>query len=541
MSPIKSLLCISLAVFWALQAPTRADAQSLAEPCRSHPTKTCLLAHAADLAEGISERYSRRSALNSVAMAQDRAGLSREAIETANRIADANYRAKTLSGINARRESERKKALREEGMVMVATVKELLTAGYAGEALDTAQSIEDGDARASAYASIAHAHAKAGRLAAAFGVVERMSPRRSYLAIQVIAPSWGPEGTIAENQRFAEGLTDPNWRDAALSYIAISQARAGRRGDAAQTLRKITEHSFWRATALQEIVQFHSESRHREEVDFWLSRTPDGLQRITAYMRVAENLAKAGDKEAARVWTLRARDGLRRAAASPVLRKQLAHPWGDSGFYVYIMCEQLIALGLLEEAIETAKIHSDRSLHAMVRSLVARKQLAQGKEQEALRTVEGIADPKERKQYRERVRAAIAARQARSGDAKGATETAKTIGNEERSDRALAAAIRAQLKAGDISEALETAKQVSKPDRVLVNIIREEAKAGNFALAIEFTEIIPDVRRRNGELVNIAREQTKAGEIHEAMSTAEKITGTTRYRAYMAIAEALPN
>lgn len=454
---------------------------------------------------------------------------------------DEKRRTQTLRTIKGARESRRHKAEHTRGFKLLPTVSKQLDSGQIDHALKTAQSIKDITARATAYAKIAHVHARAGRLADAFSVVERIEPKKQYLAEQQIASLWAHEKTISGNLRFAESLSNQKWRDVALGYVALSQAVAGRRAQASRTIDKITDDSYWRSNAVQQIIEHHTHKGNETEMAFWLTRVRGGLAKFKAYMRISLVREKAGNRKAAIDWALKARDELQRTAKSPKTRKQLAHPWGGVGFYVDFMCSRLVKLGLFEEAFKTAKIHPDPSLLAILAYSVASERVKRWKYDEALKTLDRIADAEERRNYKARLWGAIAQIRAESGNIAAGKGNAKTNKPDRSSDRALSALVDAKFKAGKIAEALAAAKKISNSRTPLRNVIRRHTKAGNFAFALQLAEIIIDRHYRNSEMTIIARAQAKAGQARAALATADKIKSWNPHRIYQAIAESFPN
>lgn len=244
---------------------------------------------------------------------------------------------------------------------------------------------------------------------------------------------------------------------------------------------------------------------------FWLTRVRGGLAKFKAYMRISLVREKAGNRKAAIDWALKARDELQRTAKSPKTRKQLAHPWGGVGFYVDFMCSRLVKLGLFEEAFKTAKIHPDPSLLAILAYSVASERVKRRKYDEALKTLDRIADAEERRNYKARLWGAIAQIRAESGNIAAGKGNAKTNKPDRSSDRALSALVDAKFK------------------------------AGNFAFALQLAEIIIDRHYRNSEMTIIARAQAKAGQARAALATADKIKSWNPHRIYQAIAESFPN
>ncbi|MDX1485400.1 MAG: hypothetical protein R3229_13065 [Alphaproteobacteria bacterium] len=545
MCSIKSLFCAVILVLWAFLAHGQ-DSQSMdtraPAECRSNPTRACVFAHAVSLAEqSTSYRGSRFLALHSIALAQDRLGLAGDARKTVARIRDPRRRAQTLRTIKGARESRRRKAEHERGVELWPTVSEQLASGRIDQALKIAQSIKGVTARATAYVMIAVFHAQAGSLAEAFGIVRRIGPRQQYLAEQRIASLWGPQETISANLRFAESQSNPTWRDVALSYVAISQAVAGDRVEAARTIDKVTGGSYWRANVVQRIIAYHSQKGNAAETVFWLAHVPDGIQKFQTYMGISGVRNKAGDRKAARDWALKARDELQRTAESPKTRNQMAHPWGGPLFYVNALCDRLIRLGLFKEAFEAAEIHPEPSLIKLLARTVANEKIKQGRYGEALRTAQRIADAEERENFKAELQAAIARHRTKAGGIAAGKGSAKTGKSGDSSDLALGLLVDAKFKDGKITDALAIAKKMSKTGAPFRALVRRHAKAGNFAFALQLAEIIIDPSSRNVELTIIAKAQTKAGHARAALVTAEKIKSPSPYRIYQAIAESFPN
>ena len=265
------------------------------------------------------------------------------------RIKDEKRRTQTLRTIKGARESRRRKAEHTRGFKLLPTVSKQLDSGQIDHALKTAQSIKDITARATAYAKIAHVHARAGRLADAFSVVERIEPKKQYLAEQQIASLWAHEKTISGNLRFAESLSNQKWRDVALGYVALSQAVAGRRAQASRTIDKITDDSYWRSNAVQQIIEHHTHKGNETEMAFWLTRVRGGLAKFKAYMRISLVREKAGNRKAAIDWALKARDELQRTAeAVPLMArcwlidKSIGHGDADSDLKsLSALCQKL--------------------------------------------------------------------------------------------------------------------------------------------------------------------------------------------------------
>jgi len=126
---------------------------------------------------------------------------------------------------------------------------------YFAIAKQTAESVRNASARASALGGIAVAQAKAGDISGAKQTAKSIenADARTW-ALRGIAVAQAKAGDISGAKKTAESITDAYARALALKSIAVAQAKAGDILGATQTAESI-KNAFTRASALANIAQ----------------------------------------------------------------------------------------------------------------------------------------------------------------------------------------------------------------------------------------------------------------------------------------------
>jgi RNA polymerase sigma factor (sigma-70 family) len=317
------------------------------------------------------------------------------------------------------------------------------------------------------------------------------------------------EAPVRQALEAARGVEDPNLRCLALQEVAKTQARAGDRDSAAQTLQEAVKaarlitgdsraHSiFWVGLVQLECGDRPGARKTFEEGVAAANAIKDTDARINALNNIAFRLAEANDRPAA-----------------------------QKAF--------LLAL----EAARSVPDATDREFRI---SWVASRQAWAGMVKEAFQTLDAITDPNAQRQvYRD-----IAVAQARAGDVKAALETVQRIPGPDNirnnmASMALQDIAEAQARAGDVKGALATAEMISE-DYAKAHAFaaiaaargkKERPKDRTIEKALAAAKAMEPGLARDGRLHQIAASQVKAGDLDGALQVAD----TIRDHGYKALA-----
>ena len=211
----------------------RTDSTRDVAPCLKTPTAGCLLAEAVESSKAVADRELRDWSLGEILVAEARAGLTRNARDTARRIRDPR--------------------------LIVVALRDIAEAqaqgGFAAEALAAAETIPDSLKRAEALASIAAIHAARGRDEAARAAAARLAATAEELTeptqqiafrarLAVILAGAGNDASAAQALNTAEAAAralPPAQKGTGLRHVALALAEMRRTGEALRLLGEIPD------------------------------------------------------------------------------------------------------------------------------------------------------------------------------------------------------------------------------------------------------------------------------------------------------------
>jgi len=349
-SLVLGFLVVGLA---ALSTNPSANAQTLlaqADPraeagwatCIDAPTRRCVLDQAVRIAESTKNdpptktlRALRFNALLSIAEAQARIGLSKEAVAA---FAQLQAEAESIA-------TEWAAPLSWFPFIKIAAA--MARAGMAQQARETAQSFKDEAVRGLSLEAIAKAQAKAGMIQEARETVRSLTDDLSILQVLLaITQSQARAGLIDEARKTAESIKLDSYRAEALAAIAEAEARAGRGKQAAATFNRAM--TLAQARKYDSVFVSIAGAQARAGLNDDARKT---LQFISNDIDRAEALAMIAEAEA--------RAGLAKQAAEDFERaiktaRSLADP-GQRSELIRMIAGAMAGAGLFQEAVQTVE------------------------------------------------------------------------------------------------------------------------------------------------------------------------------------------
>ncbi|XUM23144.1 hypothetical protein ACRAVF_06950 [Bradyrhizobium oligotrophicum S58] len=499
---------LGLAFASACPAPALAEAAPATAwtICTEAPKRACVLDQARHLAQSIARVH----ALQSVAQAQAKAGLRKQAVatfdlafRTAQSTTDGESRASKLISIA---KAQAAAGLSEAGATL-------------DEALRVTRSIDFDMSREDLLSSIALMRADDNHVAEAFELLQ--SIKRPWLRSKVliaIAQSQGRSGLTQEaavtyRQSVQESRLRPFWaigRSSILITIAKAQARAGLLQDAGTTLHRARRIAssirdepprFWNnlpfagpvimcVQALADVAVAQAGAGLASEGTATFERAhvialsiDNEMDRVDALIRLADALVKADRRESAAVIADEALQSVR----------SIAEEWRATMFGSIAAVQ--VAAGLAIEARATLD--------------------------EAMVAAPSIKDESQRALFWESIMAA----RLTLGDFSQAMNLTLFIASDHSLMKALEDLARAHLRAGHVNEALQLANAIE--NRLWRSLImgaaaEEDAKAGRFPEAFATAASIEDDTSHARALASIAVEQAKGGLTKDAMVTMDQ-------------------
>lgn len=475
--------------------------------CIKKPDFDCVIGLARSVANDIDTSF-RIYALRDIVATQTEAGDITSALETAQSITDAYWRADTLVEIVA--------VQAKAGNIQAA--KQTLA-----EALETAQSITDAKRRAGPLMKIAPAQAKVRDITSALETAQSIPDVGHAFALRGIATVQVEAGDIASALETAQSITDAWKRAEALVEVATAQAKAEDRYGASSTF----------ATALktvQRIANSLERVRGLSDIATAQAETGDGQaarQTLTAALGIAQSVTYAGSRANALKYIAVAQaeagdaQAARQTFTAALKTAQSATDATDADFRVKVLRDIATAqaqAGHRQAARQTltAALKIGQSItHAPSRELVlddlATAQVKLGDIPSALKTMQGITDAGSRLGILRR----IATAQVETGDGQAARhtltaalETAQSITHALSRGLALSGIATAYVKAGDIPSALKIAQGITVADyraAPLKDIAIAQAEAGNFKSAMKTAMNIEAMKVQVNALASIAK------------------------------------
>lgn len=456
-------------------------------------------------------------------------------------------------------------------------------AGFFHLASASAEALGTGEAQDSTLAWIARQQAEAGEFEAASATTHRIDDRRERAAaladLAAVQSQSGRDATAMFEGAMAAALavTDQNDRYAAVQAIVAAQLRAGSIEDAFATAGTLDAMTRWKASTLAEVAAAQAESGLNSEANATFARALEAAralkhseaERALAFEAVVSALSRAGRHSRAVEAAEAGGDPApvkAGALASLAIATQLDGDWEAASIAMEAALataqsarshhERATALASVASALARARFFADAVATAVSiedefwrnRALreVVQAQSDIGLLQQSLETASLIRHPRARdalvmgaitsKAARfdpNRVLAAIALRQARSGSYEAAVLTAQSITPAPWHDQALASIAALHLENHQFAAALETAELMTvdeERDLMIAMIVGAQIQAGLFVQAEASAETIRDPGRRE-RAITLAADAQLADEALALLSATRVRAGASPARS----------